>query len=363
MIAGKIEKFNFYFFMKILIIVFCSYGLLSCHSVKMNQNTDKLFFRFVVLADSRGDYKADPPKIIAEEVLGKITQKIVSLNPKPDFVIFNGDMVAKTAYRGNSNAVEKWKNIFLKPIKDKNISVFVAPGNHIIDQKTVENDDPMKYIPLFRKHFQADNPLNGPDKYKGVTYSFNKKNCHFVTVTSFTTHRGQDNTELTSKDFVQKKKDFEYLINKENRDWLLKDLKKDDSDFTIFFTHVPLFAVGPHYKDMKSLHAHKKERDMVANILTDDGVDLYIGAHEHLYARTLLGPSNPSFSGLKSNLLQIVVGSSGAPFSKASKREDMIFEKYVVDYEFLVADVRKNKIEFHVYNDNNDEIDSFIIKK
>lgn len=349
--------------MKVSIIIFCICGLLSCHSVRVIQNTDEPLFRFVILADSRGNYKADPPKIIAEEILGEITQKIISLSPIPDFVIFNGDMVAKTAYRGNSDAVEKWKNVFLKPVRDKNISVFVTPGNHIIDQKAVKNDDPMKYISLFREHFQADNPINGPEKYKGVTYSFNRENCHFVTATSFTTHRGQDNRDLPSEDFAQKKKDFEYLINKENRDWLLKDLREDDSDFTIFFTHVSLFAVGPHYKDMLSMHAHKKERDMLADILINNETDLYIGAHEHLYARTLLTPSNPLYSGLKGDLIQIVVGSSGAPLSEKPKRDDMIFEKYVTDYQFLVADVGKNKIEFSVYNDKNNEIDSFTIRK
>ncbi len=359
----EIAQVNFYILIKILAILFLSLGLLSCQTLKVEQAADETLLRFVVLADSRGNYKADPPIIIAEKILGKITQNIIALEPKPDLVIFNGDMVAKTAYRGDSKDIEKWQNVFLKPLKSQGIGVFISPGNHIIDQKAVKNDAPMKYITLFRKYFQADNPLNGPDKYQGVSYSFNRANCHFVTTTSFTSHRGRDNTELTPSEFVQKKKDFEYLVNKDNRDWLLEDLEKDNSDFKIFFTHVPLYAVGPHYKDRKSLHAHKKQRDMFAKILTDNKVDLYLGAHEHLYARSLLGPSNPKASGLESNLLQVVVGGGGAPFSKAKQRADIRFAKYLSVYEYMVADVSSNHINFHVYDENNNEIDSFTINK
>ncbi|MCP4129960.1 MAG: hypothetical protein GY754_02980 [bacterium] len=344
--------------MIILLVLFAS----GCKPELPKEDT---VFRFAMLGDSRGDYKAKPPVHISSETLQNFTKKILKLDPKPDMVFFNGDMVAKTAYRSKegTKAIEKWLEVFLKPIKEKKIPVYIIPGNHIIDQKAKKGDNPMKYIPLFRKYYMSDNPLNGPENYKGVTYSFTYKNCHFATVTSFITHRGRDNTELKPKDFVQKKKDFEYFVNKENREWLIKDLQQNKSDFTLFFTHCPIFPVGPHYEDKKSLHAHPETRDTLGNILVDNAVDIYLAAHEHLYARITAGPGNPATSKLKGKLPQVIVGSASAPLAHALPRKDMESQKYLVTYQYLVADIKKTRIEFRVYDKNNYEIDFFIVSK
>ncbi|MDY7037333.1 MAG: metallophosphoesterase [Thermodesulfobacteriota bacterium] len=334
----------------------------STHNIeRTTQVTDATLFRFVFLGDTRGDYKSDPPCYLAEETLRKIVRKILDLVPRPDFVIFNGDMVAKTAYRKAPGAIKRWQSVFLNPMKSNRILVYTTPGNHVIDGNATNPDNSMRYIPLFNKYFQADNPMNGPKGYKGVSYSFTYKNCHFVTVTSFMTHKGYDNRELSSREFIQKKKDFEYFINKKNRRWLKEDLKRDHSDFTLFFTHCPIYPVGPHYKDKLSFHAHPANSSIIARTLIDDGVHAFLASHEHLYARANLGPSNPDSSGLKGELLQVIIGSAGAPLSSKPARKDMVFEKYEKTYNYLVADVRSNMIKCVVYDDNDGEIDSFSI--
>ncbi|MDY6967876.1 MAG: metallophosphoesterase [Spirochaetota bacterium] len=345
----------------IYILIFSLYSCIS--TANQNNQDDKSLFRFVFLGDSRGDYKGNPPSYLTEEPLKKIVQQIINLNPKPKFVIFNGDMVAKITYKQAPEMIKKWQSIFLKPIQDKNILVYITPGNHVIDQNAVNKDNSIKYIELFRNYYLADNPMNGPSIYKGVTYSFNYANCHFVTVTSFVTHKGIDNTELSPKEFIQKKKDFEYFINKENRNWLIKDLKNDNSDFTIFFTHCPFYPVGPHYKDRKSLHAHPSNRDLIAEILINNNVDAFFASHEHLYARANLSSSNPASSGLNGSLLQVVVGSASAPLSSKKKRGNMIFDKYIKSFAFLIADVTRDSIKCCAYNENGVKIDNFSIVK
>jgi hypothetical protein len=347
----------------VILTVLLFYTFFSCRSIPPGETreSDETLFRFVFLGDSRGDYKADPPVYLAEEVFQKIIKRILDLSPKPEFVIFNGDMVAKTTFKEAPEVIERWQSIFLHPLQKNGITIYTAPGNHILDGNALNKDNSIRYIPLFRKYFQADNPLNGPSIYKGVTYSFTYKNCHFVTVTPFITKRGIDNRELKPGEFVQKKNDFEYFINSENRRWLEGDLKRNRADFTIVFTHCPLYPVGPHHEDRKNLHAHPSNRDRIAQLLVDNSVDVYLASHEHLYARVNLSSSNPPSSKLRGNLVQVVVGSASAPLDGTPPRKDMVFEVYQKVYEFLVADVKRNRIEFNVYDEKGNKIDSFSI--
>lgn len=112
----------------------CSYFNKKTNELNLSLNTESgsdILFRFVFTGDSRGNYKANPPDHIAEEILELYAQRILSLSPKPAFVIFNGDMVAKTAYRNDGDAIKIWKTVFEMPIRDAGIKMFITPGNHI----------------------------------------------------------------------------------------------------------------------------------------------------------------------------------------------------------------------------------------
>ncbi|MCP3939951.1 MAG: hypothetical protein GY710_00520 [Desulfobacteraceae bacterium] len=328
-----------------------------------NANMDKSLFRFVVLGDSRGNYHADPPVYLEVASLQKITGQILALNPQPRLVIFNGDMVAKTTYEKAPDVIKQWQDIFLKPLQARGISVYIVPGNHIVDTRGQNSNTDVSYISQFRKYYMADNPSNGPLRYEGVTYSFNEENVHFSTATPFTTHDGWDNTEIAPKDYFQKKKNWEYFMNRENRAWLRQDLKNNTAEFDIFFVHLPLYPTGPHYKDKKGFNSHPANRDALARILTDNKVDIVFAAHEHLYARTNLTDINPDNSSLKGNLVQVVSGAAGAPFSQVGQRGDMGFEKYLPAVHFVVGDVNKENILFNVYDIKNQLIDSFGISR
>ncbi len=347
---------------QIITFLFVTLIMGSCTPTTKKVGTDTSF-RFIVLGDSRGNYKASPPVYLAKQKLQKLTQQILALTPQPRLVIFNGDMVAKKAYKKAPAVIKQWQDIFLKPLQAKGIAVYIAPGNHVIDQKSKKPDTKVSYIPRFRKYYMANNPSNGPPKYRGVTYSFNEGNVHFSTAVPFITHKGWDNTEVGAGAYFQKKKSWEYFMNKENRDWLANDLKKDQSEFDVFFTHLPLYPTGPHYADKKGFNSHPSNRDAVAQILTKNKVDIIFVAHEHLYARTNLSDSNPTNSSLKGNLVQVVAGAAGAPFSKRGQRKNMIFEKYLPVVHFVVGDVNEDSISFNVYGLNNQVIDHFEIPK
>lgn len=362
-------KFRHFFF-----VVLFSSALAACAPVqppslvsataspaRLENGSDPTLFRFVFTGDSRGDYQAEPPVYLVEDILAQIVGHILALKPGPEFVIFNGDMVAKTTFTKAPEMMARWRAVFQEPLQKAGVRVYTAPGNHVLDQKQPCAVDEICYVPRFVRNFQADNPMNGPAGYEGVTYSFTHENVHFVTATSFITHNGPDNIEVPPALFRQQQKNFEYFINRPNRQWLARDLARDDSAFTVFFTHNPLYPVGPHHKDMKGLHAYPDMRAQVAAILTADGVDIFLASHEHLYARSTLGPGNPTGAAPAAALPQVVVGAASAPLAATPARSDMRFEKYLAAYAFLVGDVKADRIEFRAYDQNAHEIDSFSI--
>ena len=342
-------------------------GLSACASLpqaghRTHAAADPTLYRFVFTGDSRGDYKAKPPVYLEEELLSRTAGYIQALEPRPEFVIFNGDMVAKTTFTQAPEVIKRWHQVFQEPLKAAGIKVYIAPGNHVVDQKKPCPPGETCYISLFNRSFPSDSPKNGPAGYEGVSYSFTQGNVHFVTVTSFMSHDGPDHSELTPAEFTQPKSQFEYFVNEANRNWLQQDLATDRSPFTVFFTHVPPYAVGPHHEDKKGMDAHPANRDALAGILVDNGVDIVLASHEHLYARADLGPENPVGSGPKGPLPEVVVGSVSAPLNTEPARADMVFAKYLATYGYLVADVKKDRIEFQMFNGDNQPIDFFTIK-
>ncbi len=350
---------------KLFFSILLSAAIISCSSLVTSQEKNDFLFRFVFTGDSRGDYNAKPPVMLSSDILKKFMDIIIKMDPKPEFLFFNGDMVAKTAYRSEEGlkAVDEWNQIVADKMAEHGIKLYIIPGNHIVDQKEKTQGGNVQYIERFRKYFKKNaNPKNGPSLYKDVTFSFDHKNTHFTTVISFMTHDGPDNKELTPDKFVHTEQIFEYFVPKENREWLQNDLKNSDKDFKLFIVHCPLYPVGPHYKDKKSLHAHPANRDDVMSILIANNTDAILASHEHLYARLDLSPER--IEGLKINYImpEIIIGSAGAPLYN-KKREDIKIDVIKPEYTLLIGDVYKDRIVLKVINENGNEIDKIIIQK
>jgi 3',5'-cyclic AMP phosphodiesterase CpdA len=73
-------------------------------------------------------------------------------------------------------------------------------------------------------------------------------------------------------------------------EWLRRDLQKDSHQWTIAYFHHPPYTKGTHDSDMDldSRGRMKEMRENILPILEENGVDLVLGGHSHIYERTYL---------------------------------------------------------------------------
>lgn len=237
------RKFSF----PILVLLLC---LLSTHAFA---------WKFAVLGDSRGGKTG-----VRTEVLSPIIRQIN--NEKVDLVLFVGDAVNGSHDDAKLSAqMDTW----IDAMKKLNCPWYYTPGNHEISSPASEKI-------LCAKIRQ---PANGPNGYKGMVYSFDHQNAHFVSLNS--NHHGED--------------------HRVQSEWLAKDLATTQKPIRFVMAHEPAFSV----KKARGLDCVPKERDDFWQIMSQAGVSAYFCGHEHLYARTRHG-----------NLYQIISGTCGAPIKK-----------------------------------------------
>ena len=257
-------------------------------------------FKFVIMSDSRGDYNG-----VNKPVLSAFAKDIVENHKDVKFVLFAGDMM-----NGNRNNTGKtfdelmnWKKV-MSPIYDsKNMvwpKVWPAVGNHEIQTRFDED--------TFRKVF-PNVYNNGPADEKGLSYSFDFDNTHFLI---FDTDRwNYGNIADTTDD----KRDWHTI---KNMDWIEQDITAAKArGVTHIFTvsHEMAFPTGGHLRDglpnlgsnlsfpLDSAQiAHLALRDRFWNFLKLNDVDAHLCGHEHTYARESVD-----------GVFQIIAGSAGAP--------------------------------------------------
>ncbi len=218
---------------------------------------------FGVLGDIR---TAGPkPPQVAYQIIDRMKVE------KPEAVILVGDII--NAESSNAAVVrEQWNNINLAIANLAPAAILPTVGNH-------ETNGMKSVLPYFNEAFPTL-PGNGPDGYKGLTYSYDVGSVHFVSITSEHPNR-----------FHQ--------LGQAQLDWIDKDLATNRKPYTFVFSHDPAFPVGPHVGS--SLDAYPNERDALWKIMQKYKVTAYICGHEHLYNRSQKG-----------GLTQLVIGTSGS---------------------------------------------------
>lgn len=218
--------------------------------------------RFGVLGDIR---TAGPkPPQVAYGIIEKMKAE------QPDGVVLVGDIINAETSAGAVR--EQWNNIKLA-IADLAPGVIMPTvGNH-------ETNGLKSVLPYFVEAFPAL-PANGPDGYKGMTYSYDIGSVHFVSITS-------------------EHPDRFHFLGEAQMTWLDKDLAANRQPFTFVFSHDPAFPVGPHVGS--SLDAYPKDRDLLWKTMQKYKVTAYICGHEHLYNRSE-----------KNGLTHLVIGTSGS---------------------------------------------------
>ncbi|MCD4783878.1 MAG: metallophosphoesterase [Candidatus Eremiobacteraeota bacterium] len=255
-------------------------------------------YTFSAMCDSRGNDDG-----VNKKVLSLLLNHLVKNNPSNKFILFPGDMIS--GKRGDPTALRKqlikWKQV-MSPIYD-NIHMewpYVWPsiGNH----ETINKEDMTTYLNFFNDVY-----MNGPKDERGLTYSFDYKNSHFVSVQ--TNH------------YVKKTKNDPYGLMEQyikDLDWLEKDLssaRKRGIKHIFVFGHMPAFPIGAHLADSlpnanmilknpkdPSARRYLKQRDKFWDVLVKYKVSAYICGHEHCYGRQRIR-----------GVYQILTGGAGAP--------------------------------------------------
>jgi len=178
-------------------------------------------FRFAVYGDSRSN----------PEMHGTLAERMLEM--EPDFIINTGDLVK------DGKEYESWETEFFKPLKDviAHIPIFPCLGNH-------ENNSKY-YFDFFSL------------PYNESWYSFDYGNAHFIALDS----------------------NAPYKPGSEQYQWLVEELKRNDSVWKFVYFHHPPYSSGKHKSDLAI-------RDAWTPLFMRYGVDIVFNGHEHIYERT-----------------------------------------------------------------------------
>ncbi len=284
-------------------------------------------WKFAVVCDTRGSDTDTPGKsCINAYILKKIAHSIVA--EKCDLVIVPGDLVNGWWANGGASYEDQflsWKKA-MAPVYDSGIPVYAVRGNH---ENGREPDYPPRppydAIPnkvlkdTFVKVFGRDNPQNGPEKEKGLTFYVRHKNAFFVGFDQYVNN------------------------NKVNLDWfsdiLAKEFDRAKTPHIFTYGHNPAFQVN--HPDC--LAAYPEDRDRFWNLFGAAGGKMYFCGHDHLYNRAAIDDAG------NRSVFQVLVGSCGAPFKPWSPpyKNPRIKGKYhnEKDYGYMVVTINDNDVQ------------------
>jgi hypothetical protein len=304
---------------KLFFFVLAIYFISCCGS---SSTAPQETFRFVVLGDSRGNDSSEP---VNTAILGNLSSQIAALDPKPDLILFLGDLV----FSGGLSQLNQWNSI-IAPITNADIPVYPTMGNHELDIGLASGQE------AYRDNFEL--PTNGPFGYDELAYSVEHKNALFVCLDSY---------------YFDGQTFFSNQITNTQLAWLNNLLGNTTKKFKFIFTHSPAYPVDGHIGS--SLDSNQAQRDAFWNILDDRQATIFFAGHEHLYSRW--GISSAVNSSWNNNVLQIIAGGAGAPIniSNSGGEADVIISQN----HFVVVDINGNNLVLTVYNDGGNVIDTF----
>jgi hypothetical protein len=273
--------------------------------------------------------------------------------PAADLLLFLGD----AAYDLGSDAEYQQAFFEMYPDTLATTPAFSTPGNH--DFKT---DQGAPYFDIFS--LPTDGKTGGVASGTESYYSFNFANVHFVSLDTGVSDR---------------------LPGSKMYRWLVADLKANQQDWTIVFTHYPLYSKGRHDSDGNgSVMAELREH--YTSIFETYGVDLIFSGHNHSYERsfplfghrgkaeTLLesmktdsgdgridGDGAYRKTGAGNGVIYVVAGSAG----KAHKYPLNHPANYASMAELgsMVLDIDGNELNATFVSPNPDAVDYFTIVK
>ena len=268
---------------------------LACASVSAQQVSLPMkegSVRFAVIGDSGTGGGAQ--RKVAERIAA--VHKIYPF----EFVLMLGDNLYGS--EGEGDYAAKFEKPY-KPLLDAGVKFYAALGNH---------DDPSQRL------------------YK----PFNMNGERFYT---FKAPRGSVRFYALDSNYMQK----------DQLDWLAKELASSDSDWKIAFFHHPLYSSGEKHGSDLGL------REQIEPLFIKNGVDVVLTGHEHFYER--LKPQN--------GIHYIVSGSSAKLRRGNIGQSAMTAKGFDEGFTFMIVEIIGDELHFQTITEEGKTIDSGVIPR
>ncbi len=197
-------------------------------------------FNFLYLGDFQNDIK---------EHCSRSIRQAYSHFPKSEFILFAGDIVSRSTE-------EYWNEFFYAGNWIYGtIPSLATPGNHEYDKHGVGQPR------TFSRHWNQIfvNPENYPENLKDRTYFMDYQGVRFISLDS----PAMENNETDAKNSLE---------------WLNDVLSDNPNQWTILFTHFPVYSCSQG-------RDNEIYRNAIKPILEKYGVDLVLQGHDHTYCR------------------------------------------------------------------------------
>ncbi|MBF0344159.1 MAG: metallophosphoesterase [Nitrospirae bacterium] len=310
--------------------------------------TSKDTFRFVVYGDSRGNGRGDSDEAYVNfSVMSKINEYIVSLQPKPLFVIHVGDLVL----RGGADMYDLGKKA-MKQFNDAQIPYAVVLGNHELYGSYmlgVKNYVTVEMQREYQRSFCTSNtvgPICFPEDpklpgYKNLAFAFEFGNSFFAILDSY---------------YVTDSARYIDDISPEQLQWFREKVVNTKKKHKFVFAHKPIYSSGSH-NELPT----KSMRELM-NVLNDNHVDIYFAGHEHYYVRRKIEKAHDQK--WPNGVTHIVDGGGGAPLHRPDLAVGL--SACAAKYSFTVMDITPNEIKgvtygFSSLTDKIEPIDKFCL--
>ena len=271
------------------------------------QKKDDIVFSFIFMSDTQAD-----PEIGNYASFGELLKLALEHESKTQLLVLGGDNV------NNGNSSQEWETFWATAGEnlDGIITASVA-GNH-------DNN------PFLAEQF--DYPQTAPaNTSEGFFYSFSEKNTYFLMLDSNIMGAG----------------------NASDIDWLSDQLSSKsatDADWRIVVLHHPFWPIADIPKDTQRAETM---RGKFLPVMEENGVDLILCGHQHIYSRTA-----PMRSGnIEENGIIQIMTASGAKGSYSPGEKDYI-EKAAEGPAYLIIEVDVGLMTITAYDKNGEPFDN-----
>lgn len=285
-------------------------------------------FRFVVLADSRGNDTG-----INTSVIKQILARIKGLQPQPDFAVIPGDLVVghkKTHVLRTQLHYFKRTITQFYPIQFYHVGI----GNHEVQQNP---EGEVVFMEVF-----PERKMNYFPHYHKTVYFFDHGPARFFMLN--TDHPGEEHT-----------------IAQKQLDWVRKNINPQNK-FNVFFMHQPSYPTG--YNIGNSLDIDSYLRNIFWDFVDSLNGAIVFNGHEHFYSRRHIDRDyNEIVDGkeftYEKKVYQVTIGGFGGPLTSNFESKAGVDVPPIGQYHFAVVDVDENTLTVSVYDLEGKILDSF----